>query len=383
MHSVKGSGSAGGGGMGMGGWRGVERSRMAGAAKKPGFLRLAMQWIGRLLLVLAALCGVVAVLKWKVFTGVPSTVLWQEDEAFRVEDLPALVKTDGQDFRILLLSDLQLEANPFVDTATLSMIDDLVKRTDPDLILTDGDNTYMPLQAVMAGVLVRRLDRYGIPWDVTLGNHDAQFLADRNWHANLYASGTHSLFQAGPSNIHGVGNHALRVTDPAGNTLVALVLMDSNAQRLYADGMAYDAIYPDQIRWYEWLMAGLARDGRRTPSLLFFHIPLPEYQKLSDEWAAGRLPADSFIGENRETVCAAPVNSGLFAAVKASGSTTHIFTGHDHINCLSATYEGVRLTYGLKTGADSYSDPDLQGGTLITIRDGSPTVDVAHVFMAK
>lgn len=369
--------------MGMGGWHGAGRSQSVGATMKAGVFRRLTRWIWRLLLVSAVLCGVVAVLKWTVFTGTPSFALWHEDEAFRIEDLPALVKPDGRDFRILLLSDLQLEANPFVDPGTLAMVDDLVAKTDPDLILTDGDNTYLPLQALMAGVLVRQLDKYGIPWDVTLGNHDAQFLADRNWHANRYAAGRNSLFQAGPSNIHGVGNHALRVTDTAGRTLSALVLMDSHTERRYAEGMDYDAFYPDQIRWYEWLMAGLAQDGRQIPSMLFFHIPLPEFQTLSDDWSAGKLPAGSFIGENREKVCAAPVNSGMFEAVKASGNSTHIFVGHDHVNCLSAAYEGVRLTYGLKTGADSYNDPDLQGGTLITLRDGSAEVDVAHVFMNK
>ncbi len=369
--------------MGSGGWRGVKRNRETGVPRTAGFIGKVFRLLGMLLLVAAACCGIVALLGWTVLKGTPSTMRWNAQEPLDPDSLQAVVKPDGQDFRILLLSDLQLEANPFVDGGTLRMADALVEKTDPDLILANGDNTYLPLQDLLVGRLVRRLDTYGIPWDVTLGNHDAEFLADRNWHANRYAAGAHSLFQAGPSNIHGIGNHAVRVTDTAGSTLYALVLMDSNSKRLYGDGVDYDMLYPDQVGWYEWVMEGLRRDGGQIPSMLFFHIPLPEYQTLSDAWAAGTLPAGTYFGENREPVCAAPANSGLFAAIKAAGGTTHVFSGHDHINCLSGMLDGVRLTYGLKTGANSYNDADLQGGTLITIRDGSGEVDVAHVSMAE
>ena len=382
--------------MGTGGWRSMKRNRNPGISPKPGAIGKVLRWGGRILLAAAALCGVLAMLKWTVLTGTPSTELWDPQVPPDLTAMPAVVKPDGQDFRILLLSDLQLEANPFVDGGTLRMVDGLVAKTNPDLILANGDNTYLPLQDLLVGGLVRHLDSYGIPWDVTLGNHDAQFLADRNWHAGRYAAGEHSLFQTGPSNIHGVGNHAVRVTDTAGRTLYALVLMDSHAERLYERGKDYDALYPDQIHWYEWLRSGLVQDdGQLVPSMLFFHIPLPEYRTLSDAWKTGTLPAGTFFGENREPVCAAPVNSGMFAAVTQAGGTTHIFAGHDHINSLSAVMAGVRLTYGLKTGADSYNDADMQGGTLITIHDGpgaggaagdgnaADAVEVAHISMAK
>ena len=97
--------------------------------------------------------------------------------------------------------------------------------------------------------------------------------------------------------------------------------------------------------------------------------------------------ADPF-GEMNEKVCCPPVNSGMFEAVKATGSATHIFNGHDHVNNLSVVYEGIRFTYGLKTGPSSYHDESLQGGTLITLQEntemkGQLQVAVEHVVPRK
>ena len=86
------------------------------------------------------------------------------------------------------------------------------------------------------------------------------------------------------------------------------------------------------------------------------------------------------FGKNGEDVCCSPVNNGFFALCRALGSTKNIISGHDHVNNASILYEGIRLTYGMKTGAGFYWDQDMNGGTKFTVSsDGSMTTENIYV----
>lgn len=329
--------------------------------------------IGIAILILA---GVYLIVKAIGIKGEPSLTAWNQSEPFDPATAARLTKKDGEDFTILLLSDIQIGANVFRDTKALDMMDVLVHKTDPDLILTTGDNTYLLFSGLMTNIIVEKMESYGIPWAVTLGNHDSQGIADRNWVGNRYVCAENSLFQMGPRDVQGVGNYVVNIADESGRDIYSLIMMDSNVNRKYESGRDYDYIYPEQIDWYEWVVEG--QPG--VPSMLFFHIPLPEFAQVNEMWKAGELDPASTFGENRERVCCPPVNTGLFDAVLEHGSTTHIFVGHDHVNSLSAEYQGVRLTYALKTGPACYADKDMQGATLITIEDGTNEVHVKHLY---
>lgn len=143
----------------------------------------------------------------------------------------------------------------------------------------------------------------------------------------------------------------------------------------------YDFIYYDQIKWYEWLVEGVRSEiGSTVPSLLFFHIPLPEFENVFNAVNDENSNTGTVFGENREGIYSPPVNTGLFERAIALKSTTHIFCGHDHVNSLSAVWRGIRLTYGLKSGPNSYSDDDMRGATLITIEDDTNKVVVQHIY---
>jgi 3',5'-cyclic AMP phosphodiesterase CpdA len=302
--------------------------------------------------------------------GQPSTELWFKTDQLNIDNYPSL-EMEGDEFTILLLSDLQLETNPFEDNKTLLLMDELVNEVKPDLILTTGDNTSWSFANFETKKLIKHLESYQLPWSVVLGNHDSEGMADRNWHGNQYENAKYSLFSMGPSTIHGVGNHIINITED-GDIFYSLILFDSHASRIYKDGQNYDFIYPDQIEWYEWYMDELMHEeGNLIKSMMFLHIPLPEYLD------AEKYPMDAF-GVNNETITAPPINSGLFDKVLEYKSTSHIFVGHDHINSLSSMYKGVRLTYGLKTGMNSYANKDQQGATVITISEDN--VDVKHLY---
>ncbi len=114
------------------------------------------------------------------------------------------------------------------------------------------------------------------------------------------------------------------------------------------------------------------------PTLAFFHIPLPEMDDARIAWEKGAVSA---VGGMREGVFCSPVNSGLFDAIKEEGSTTHILNGHDHVNNLSLSWQGIKMTYLLKTGPGSYTDKDIPGETLVTIDGQSREVSLEHIYI--
>jgi len=316
--------------------------------------------------------------------GVPSTDIWMEDDAYHPDTVPRLAMTPGEDYRILVLADIQLESHPIKDRNALKAVRKMVEKTQPDFIMTAGDNTSWVFADIKTKQLIKVMESFGIPWGVTLGNHDAEGRADRIWHGNRYEDAEYSLFRSGPSNIHGVGNYGINLTNGNGEIVYSLIMMDSNVLRQYEEGEDYDFIYYDQIKWYEWMVRGVSEaEGRPVPSLAFFHIPLPEFNDAVEAWNSGKIdPADGF-GETREGVFCPPFNTGLFSVMKDLGSTTHIFNGHDHVNNLSVDWEGIRMTYVQKTGRASYSDRDMLGGTLVTIADGTYDVKVEHIDLNR
>lgn len=328
------------------------------------------------LIVIVLLAGIYFVAKTIGIKGEPSGEIWNKEKQFDQEGISRLVKKNGEDYTILLFSDIQIGVGPSRAIKALRMMDELVEQTNPDFIMTAGDNTYFAFSDFLSIPIINKMDSYGIPWSVVLGNHDSEGIADRKWVGNQYESAEHSLFKMGPDNVYGVGNYVIDIVDEDGKAVYALVMMDSNEKREYPDGKDYDYIHSDQIDWYEWVIKGI--DG--VPSILFFHIPLPEFDDVKNLWEAGELDTVTAFGEIREPICCPPENSGMFDKVIELDSTTHIFVGHDHINNLSVEYKGVRLTYGLKTGMTCYANDDMQGATLITIKDGTHEVVVEHVY---
>ena len=315
--------------------------------------------------------------------GIPSTRIWMENEAYDPSSASTISMVEGQDFRILVLADIQLETDPFKDPRSIDTVRTMVEGTQPDMILTVGDNTSWHFADRLALRLIGVMESFETPWAVTFGNHDSEGRGDRVWHGNRYEEAEYSLFQMGPSNIHGVGNFVISITDERGDVVYSCILMDSNEVRWYDDGSNWDFVYHDQIDWYRWVVRGIDRSaGRSVPSMAFFHIPLPEFEVAIEAWEAGELESTYTFGGVGEGVSCPPVNTGLFDALVEEGSTTHVFNGHDHLNNVSLPWNGVRMTYVTKTGPGSYSDPELQGATLVTIGAETHDVTVEHVYLA-
>lgn len=304
------------------------------------------------------------------------------------------------DFRILQLTDIHLGGSLLSyrkDIRALQTVYDLIDRTRPDLIVVTGDfvfplgiqsfsfNNYTPMMQFCS--FMRNI---GIPWALTYGNHDTEFVASHS-EAELDAlfrqfdharTGTLLYADLQPE-ITGRSNQVLRLNNPDGSLNQLLFLIDSNAYT--GKGINdYDCIHEDQVAWYaDTLRAVCAAEGRTVPSMIFTHIPLQEYRTVYDLYRAGDPAAAYFygtVGEKDEAICCPDHPSSLFRTAVELGSTQGIFCGHDHYNTISLAYQGIRLTYGMSI--DYLAMPGIahrtaqRGATLISVLpDGSMTIE--------
>jgi len=334
----------------------------------------------------------------KKYIGTPSNTVWFEEDEYHSDFNSTLVKKDGKDYKILLLADIQVDKeNKKGKKHAFGLIDKLVAATNPDFIVSLGDNTQGYHSDIMAKKLSNHIAKFNIPWAVVLGNHDSEGRRGRPWFGNHYEASKNSLFKYGPSNIHGVGNFTVQLKDENGDIIYSFVMFDSNTYREYEGGEGYDFIHRDQINWYEWQIKGISaaqygefnpEENKVVPSICFFHIPLLEFDDAAKAVKNGDINAANVIGENKEGVASAKLNSGLFDVMKRLKSTTHVYCGHDHINNMSVDWQGIKLSYGLKTGRTSYHDEGMQGGTLVTIKadksnkvKSTAKVEMEHIYI--
>ena len=137
---------------------------------------------------------------------------------------------------------------------------------------------------------------------------------------------------------------------------------------------SYDHLYDNQIAWYQWAVKGIAAEvGHTVESTVIMHIPVPEYKDAwqsvyDEETQTLRAPyCNQAFCRVQESMGYPVFNNGFFSVCKSLGSTKNMLCGHDHVNCFSIDYEGITLSYALKTGYGCYWKPDTHGGTTLTV----------------
>ena len=261
-------------------------------------------------------------------------------------------------FKIVQFTDIHWkDASPH-EARLLAAIEGILDREKPDLVVLSGDIVHSPTRSLdgcrkVAAPMIAR----GIPWAPILGNHDHEGDAARDDIAACLESLPLSLVDRGPAELGGCGNYALDVLHHDS---------DQPAARLYfLDSGTYSPLKPrvggyawitrEQIRWFE-----SASRGRTAPSLVFLHIPLPEFLAA---WEAGNA-----VGQKNETICAPELNSGFFAAMVEAGCVLGAFAGHDHDNDFAASLHGISLCCGRSLGLDTYGNLP-RGARAIELRE--------------
>lgn len=301
-----------------------------------------------------------------------------------------IVKEKGKPFRILQLTDIHIGGSLSTrkkDKLALAAVEKVVKNANADFVAVTGDMVY-PMPWLLQGsfnnlksskMFASLMESLGVEWTVVFGNHDSEVWAKLNKQelADFYASQPHCHFQKGDPNIFGVGNYCIPLLNEDGSLNTALMFIDSNAYLTWNFFSGFDVIHDDQIEWYKKEIAALSTDGKVAPSLAFFHIPPKEFKEGWDKCYRGSKEATYHLGfvEEKDNYFGYPKQKTgkFFEEMVKLGSCKGMFMGHDHLNTLSMTYQGIRLTYGMSIDYNAYSGIDKlvtqRGGTLIDIFD--------------
>ena len=302
-------------------------------------------------------------------------------------DKPRLsFRADGT-FHILQLTDMHLKGAAGRDATAFSLVRDIVARERPDLIALTGDiscdgNAWRMVRVMDA--LAGLLESLGVPYTYTLGNHESDARPDGTGRQHALAAALEAyplcLFERGAPEL-GVGNYAVPVFPHGVGDRPAWMLyhLDCHSGIDYVMGDGATArrdayIRPEQLRWLEGAHRSLQERHGAVPSLLFDHVPLPEFD---DVWMF-----DGVYGDRLEKVWHPPVNSGLFSLLYRLGDFRGVFAGHDHVNSFHGTMMGILLAYGRCSGYQTAcEDYFKRGGRVIVVGEQSGRIEDTYIAL--
>lgn len=332
------------------------------------------------------------------------------------------VFTTDREFKVLHLTDIHLGggfASADTDKKTLNAVATMITKEKPDLVIATGDIAYPVF--FQAGTLnnksgakefITLMENLGVYWTVTFGNHDTESYSyyNREDISEFYTAEDlkYCLFQPGPADVDGYGNHVIKVKNTNGIITQAFVMIDSNSY-IKTDfwGLLgkYDNIHDNQVEWYKAQIEKMNKENLQAiekmpkaerkalidtygvvKSLAFFHIPLVELNEAWAEFAENDFKdtedfkyINGIIGETGRRIFCGVGEDNMFEAMLETGSTKAIFLGHDHYNNLTASYKGIIFSCGYSVDYLAYigirNEGSQRGCTLITCKPDS-TFDI-------
>lgn len=332
--------------------------------------------------------------------------------------------TTDRDFKVMQITDVHIGGgwmSTKKDAMALNAVAAMVTEEKPDLIVVTGDIAYpVPFQAgtfnnlSAAKVFAALMEKLGVYWTVTFGNHDTEIYSyyDREDISDFYANSgfKYCLYQPGPDDVDGYGNHVINVKNTAGEITQSIFMLDSHA---YTDEdplgirWLYDNIHENQVVWYEETLEKLNADNNAVltangkqpvdtvKSLMFIHIPLTEQKdawfEYMDNGYADTADAQlvyGVAGEKDPYVYCGAGEDGMFESILEQGSTQAVFFGHDHKNNFAMNYKGVQLTYSMSIDylayIGIYKEGAQRGCTVIDVKpDGSFVSRIENYYQDK
>lgn len=297
------------------------------------------------------------------------------------------VFTTDRDFRVMQLTDVHIGGgwmSFFKDRRAIDCVVRMVTAEQPDLVAVTGDIAYpVPFQSgtfnnkTAARLFGRVMQNLGVYWAPVLGNHDTESYAVQPPLYRQILSRTEvrqsrqQVLLPVPLRAGGRGRRGQLYRgggEPSWRRDSGTVFTDTGS---YVDGdylgfmWKYDGMHKNQMDWYRGEVEALTAHNRALgapmpKSLMFFHIPIAQYKTA---WEAYKENGYKDTGEVQVHYGGIGEKGGLFPSLHPDhvfdtlqqvGSTRGTFCGHDHLNNLSVTYKGIRLTYGLSVDYLAY-----------------------------
>ena len=277
---------------------------------------------------------------------------------------------DTKQFKIVQFTDMHFYIGGEHSAEVIENIEKVMEAEKPDLVMLTGDivtgtGDHWPTLASWDSI-TNKLIAYKTPYAITFGNHDDEAQISRKELLEYLSKRPYCILSdEGGDKVQGVGNYVLPIYN--GNKEVEKLIygLDSRSYSLAQDkGIeGYGWFDKSQIQWFAQTNQVWLAKNKKVQSLLFFHIPLPEYKQFFD---AGEYR----VGVRMEEECAPKINTGMFSEMVLQGNVLGAFVGHDHNNNYVAQGFKIALSYGYFSGGNSYCDFPLNGARIILLEEG-------------
>ena len=279
----------------------------------------------------------------------------------------------NKQFKIAQFTDMHFFKGGERSPEVLENMQAVLDAEKPDLVILTGDivtgNKKNWPSIESWEILTDLLIKYQLPYALAFGNHDDEAQVSRQEVLN-YLSGRPLclISDEGSEEVAGTGNYVLPVHNQQGEVEKLIYCMDSRSYSLAKDkGVeGYGWFDRSQIDWFARTNQKWLTQSKEMQSLLFFHIPLPEYKQAFDQ-------GEYRNGVRMEEECAPDINTGMFAEMVLQGNVLGTFVGHDHNNNYVAQLYNIALCYGYYSGGNSYGDLPLNGARIILLEEGKPS----------
>ena len=278
---------------------------------------------------------------------------------------------------------IELYSRKNIDKNCFNHIRELVEQENPDLILFTGDIVYGEFDdsGEIWTMMVNFMESLNVPWAPIFGNHDNETNRGVNWQCEQLENAHNCLFKQ--NNLTGNGNYSIGLIDENGKINRVIYMLDSNGC------LRGPTIENDQTNWMKSVSNSIEQAyGEKIPAFVCLHIPTQDFMdaymnkygyERNDNFSLNENGLDGDFGSKKENMSYIPASyESTFKLCNVDG----VFAGHDHVNNFSILYNGIRYTYGTKTGTYDYYNKDSLGGTLILLKS-KKTFEVSHIFVSE
>ncbi|SHF84487.1 Calcineurin-like phosphoesterase [Mariniphaga anaerophila] len=276
---------------------------------------------------------------------------------------PKLSFNQNGTFKIAQFTDVHFKPGVPESEPSLELIKFIIETEKPDMVAFSGDIvTGRPAAEGWKTVLAPVIEA-GVPFAVTLGNHDDEQDLTRSQIRELLKNFPGYLGKK-PAAKSKYGDYLLKVNADKKEECALLYFLDSNAYSTLDSVKGYGWFSFDQVNWYrKQSMKNTLKNGEKLPALAYFHIPLPEYKTAFDSDAKRS-------GQRNEDECSPEINTGMFTAMLLGGDVMGTFVGHDHVNDYLVNHYGIALTYGRWSGGKTTYGNLQHGSRIVVLEQG-------------
>lgn len=265
----------------------------------------------------------------------------------------------------------------------------LVAQTNPDIIFITGDMVYGSFDdnGTTFEWFCEFMDSFKIPWAPTFGNHDNESKKGVEWQCEQFEKSKYCMFKRGI--VSGNSNYCIGICND-GKPVRVIHMVDSNGCKASEDPavIKIGGIYSDQMENIKTKTQLIEKEYGTIPAFLAFHLPVEEFENaevyngykngLREFYTIGVdvEKRNEDFGFKLETFKPINTEENFLNTIKLC-NVDGVFVGHSHSICTSITYEGIKWTFGLKTGQYDYHIPGQIGGTLVCLEGNA--FEVQHI----